>query len=87
MTVHPLGVISCVVRPKLVMIFNGLIFLVFILDTVLVMADVQQPPLPPRATRPSVDKFRKREHSLVKPFQGKLRMQFPSYGFLPLPRC
>ena len=70
MTVHPLGVISCVVRPKLVMIFNGLIFLVFILDTVLVMADVQQPPIPPRATRPTVDKFRKREHSLVKPFQG-----------------
>lgn len=70
MTVHPLGNISCIIRPKLVMIFTGLIFLVFILDTVLVMADVQQPPIPPRPTRPTVDKFRKREHSLVKPFQG-----------------
>ena len=39
-----------------------------------VKADVQQPPPPPSATRPSVDKFMKREHSLIKPFQGKLNL-------------
>ena len=46
-----------------------LLFFVILLN---VKADVQQPPVPPTATRPTVDKFMKREHSLIKPFQGKL---------------
>ena len=48
-------------------------FLLFILSLLFVKADVQQPPIPPTATRPTVNKFMKREHSLMKPFQGKLR--------------
>jgi len=47
-----------------------------------VKADVQQPPVPPTATRPSVDKFMKREHSLIKPFQGKLNLVLQCYGSL-----
>ena len=45
-----------------------LLFVILLLN---VKADVQQPPLPPTVTRPTVDKFMKREHSLMKPFQGK----------------
>ena len=46
-------------------------FLLLIVILLNVNADVQQPPVPPTATRPTVDKFMKREHSLMKPFQGK----------------
>ena len=43
-------------------------FLFFVIILLNVKADVQQPPIPPTATRPTVDKFMKREHSLIKPF-------------------
>ena len=45
-------------------------FILVVLSLLFVKADVQQPPKPPTATRPTVDKFMKREHSLMKPFQG-----------------
>ena len=53
----------------MVAVKTTLLFFVILLS---VKADVQQPPVPPTATRPTVDKFMKREHSLIKPFQGKL---------------
>ena len=53
----------------MVAVKTTLLFLVILLN---VKADVQQPPVPPTATRPTVDKFMKREHSLIKPFQGIL---------------
>ena len=37
-------------------------FLFFVIILLNVKADVQQPPVPPTATRPTVDKFMKREH-------------------------
>ena len=52
------------------MFSNGLILLMVILNLAFIVADVQKVPLPPKADKPIVDKFRKREHSLVKPFQG-----------------
>ena len=53
---------------------NLIVLIFFVLETVL--ADVQQPPIPPTATRPTTDKFMKREHSLIKPFQGIRVNQF-----------
>ena len=56
-------------------------FLFFVIILLNVKSDVQQPPIPPRATPPTVDKFMKREHSLIKPFQGA-GFGLPNWDFL-----
>jgi len=58
-----------------------LTFLFLVIILLNVKADVQQPPIPPTATRPTVDKFMKREHSLIKPFQGA-GFGLPNWDFL-----
>ena len=68
MNIHSLSDICGGFRVQLAAMKTTFLLLIVILLNV--NADVQQPPVPPTATRPTVDKFMKREHSLMKPFQG-----------------
>ena len=68
MNIHSLNDICGGFRVQLAAMKTTFLLLIVILLNV--NADVQQPPVPPTATRPTVDKFMKREHSLMKPFQG-----------------